>query len=141
MKNIAIINGPNLNLLGKRETDIYGLTPFDSFFETLVKKYEGRVSLQQFQSNIEGALIDKLQMWGNKEMDGIILNAGAYSHTSIAIADAVKAINTPVINVHLSNIYQREAERHTDLIRGACLGNISGFGLDSYELALLFFLK
>ena len=141
MKKIGILNGPNLNLLGKREVEIYGEKSFENYFTELKNRYHNLAELNYNQSNIEGELIDKIQAWGFGEMDGIILNAGAYSHTSIALADAVKSIKTPVIGVHLSNIYNREIERHTDLLLGACLGNISGFGLESYDLALKFLLK
>lgn len=138
MKKIGIINGPNLNLLGKREPDIYGDKSFEDFFSELKTQFEGKVELYYFQSNIEGELINKIQEWGF-DLDGIILNAGGYSHTSIAIADAVKAIKTPVIGVHISNIYNREIARHNDLLLGACLGNISGLGLEGYKLALGYF--
>jgi 3-dehydroquinate dehydratase-2 len=139
MKKIAIINGPNLNLLGKRETDIYGDMSFEEFFEELKELYSGDVALQYFQSNIEGELIDKIQEIGFK-YDGIILNAGGYTHTSVALRDAIAAIKTPVIEVHISNIYSREEFRHQSLISGVCKGIIAGFGLESYVLALDSFL-
>lgn len=134
MKKFGIINGPNLNLTGKREPEIYGNTTFDEYIEELKIKFN-QTELYYFQSNIEGEIINKIHEWGNT-LDGIVLNAGAYSHTSIAIADSVKAVKSKVIGVHISNIYQRETERHTDLLLGACIGNISGLGLDGYKLAL-----
>ncbi len=140
LKKIAIINGPNLNLLGKREPEIYGHTSFETYFKTLKNQFSGKAELVYFQSNIEGQLIDKIHEIGF-EYDGIVLNAGAYSHTSIALADAVKSVKTPIIGVHISNIYQRESERHTDLLQGACIGNISGLGLEGYRLAIEFFLE
>ena len=136
---IIIINGPNLNLLGKRENDIYGNETFNDFFEKLQEKYV-EVELSHFQSNIEGELIDKIQDVGYK-YDGIILNAAAYTHTSIGIADAVKAITTPVIEVHISNTFSREDFRHKSYISPNAKGIIIGFGLQSYELALQSFLK
>jgi len=136
---IAIINGPNLNLLGKRETDVYGDIGFESYFESLKKKYPG-TELHYFQSNVEGELIDKLHKTGFS-FNGIILNAGAYTHTSIAIADAIAAIKTPVIEVHISNIFSREDYRHVSYLGAKCKGSISGFGLKGYELALLSFLN
>ncbi|MDF2448062.1 MAG: 3-dehydroquinate dehydratase, type [Bacteroidota bacterium] len=136
---IAIINGPNLNLLGKREKEIYGDTSFDDYFQGLKKKYP-RISFDYFQSNVEGELIDKLHEFGF-DADGIILNGGAYTHTSVAIADAVAAIKTPVIEVHISNIFSREDFRHVSYLGKYCLGSISGFGLKSYELALESFVK
>ncbi len=131
---VVIINGPNLNLLGKREPGIYGETSFDSFFENLQKNYSN-IRLSYFQSNVEGEIINKLHEVGFSA-DCIILNAGGYTHTSVAIADAVAAIKTPVIEVHISNILAREEVRHTSLIGGKSKGSISGFGLDSYRLAL-----
>ncbi len=135
---IIIINGPNLNLLGKRETDVYGDQSFQDFFTELQFKYK-KVELEQFQSNIEGELIDKLQEVGY-EYDGIILNAAAYTHTSVGIGDAVKAIETPVIEVHISNTFSREDFRHKSYISPNAQGIILGFGLQSYELALQSFL-
>ncbi len=131
---IAIINGPNLNLLGKREPGIYGNTSFENYYETLVKDYPD-VSLSYFQSNHEGTLIDKLQEWGF-DYDGIILNAGGYTHTSIALADCIRAIKTPVIEVHISDIYKREAFRHVSMIQPACARSFIGFGLESYRKGL-----
>lgn len=136
---IIIINGPNLNLLGKRENDIYGDETFNDFFERLQKKFPN-VTLSQFQSNVEGELIDKLQEVGYG-YDGIILNAAAYTHTSIGIADAVRAIKTPVVEVHISNTFSREEFRHKSFISPNAKGVIVGFGLQSYELALQSFLS
>jgi len=135
---LIIINGPNLNLLGKRENDIYGDKSFNEFFESLESKYS-TISLEQFQSNIEGEIIDKLQEVGYA-YDGIILNAAAYTHTSIGIADTVKAISTPVVEVHISNTFSRETFRHKSYISPIAKGVIVGFGLQSYELALQSFL-
>lgn len=136
---IAIVNGPNLNLLGTREPNIYGNTTFTSYFETLQQTFK-EVELMYFQSNHEGALIDKLHEIGFS-FDGIVLNAGAYTHTSIALADAVRAITTPVIEVHISNVYQRETFRHHSYLATAAIGVISGFGLNSYHLAIEAFIK
>ncbi|MCF6167998.1 type II 3-dehydroquinate dehydratase [Lutibacter sp.] len=135
---ILILNGPNLNLLGKRERSIYGSLTFDEFFSSLKKKYAD-VELYYFQSNIEGEIIDKLHEVGFT-FEGIILNAGAYTHTSIAIGDAIKGIETPVIEVHISNVYAREEFRHISYIAPNAKGIIAGFGLNSYELALESFL-
>jgi 3-dehydroquinate dehydratase-2 len=134
MKKIIIINGPNLNLLGQRETDIYGNKSFENYLSDLKSKYTD-VEIEYFQSNIEGEIIDKLQEVGFS-FDGIILNAAAYTHTSVGIADSIAAINTPVIEVHISNIYAREKFRHNSLISRNAKGVICGFGLQSYELAL-----
>jgi len=134
---IIIINGPNINLLGKRETDIYGDQSFEDFFKILQSKYSA-IELFNYQSNIEGELIDKLQEVGY-DYDGIILNAAAYTHTSVGIGDAVKAITTPVIEVHISNTFSREEFRHQSFISPNAKGIILGFGLQSYELALLSF--
>jgi 3-dehydroquinate dehydratase II len=131
---IIIINGPNLNLLGTREKKVYGETPFDEYFQKL-KNIFPSISLEYFQSNVEGEIINKLHETGFS-YDGIILNAGGYTHTSVSIADAVAAIKTPVIEVHISNIFAREDYRHISLIAPKCLGSISGFGLDSYRLAI-----
>ena len=139
MKRIIIINGPNLNLLGKREPDIYGDVSFEEFFDDIKDVYSSDIQLSYYQSNIEGELIDKLQEVGFK-YDGIILNAGGYTHTSVAIRDAIAAIKTPVIEVHISNPHAREEFRHTSLITGVCKGIIAGFGLESYVLALDSFL-
>jgi len=133
-----IINGPNLNLLGKRETNIYGNLSFTEFFETIEKKHPA-VKLSHFQSNIEGELIDKIQEAGFG-YHGIILNAAAYTHTSVGIGDAVKAIEAPVIEVHISNTFNREKFRHKSYISPNARGVIIGFGLQSYELALQSFL-
>ena len=135
---IIIINGPNLNLLGKREPEIYGSTTFEDYFESLKSKFP-QIELHYFQSNIEGELITKMQDVGFS-YDGIILNAGAYTHTSIGIGDAVKAITTPVVEVHISNTFSRESFRHQSYISGNAKGVVLGFGLKSYELALLSFL-
>jgi 3-dehydroquinate dehydratase-2 len=131
---IIIINGPNLNLLGKREPEVYGNETFESYFEKLKTKFN-RFDFTYFQSNIEGELIDKIQEVGFS-YDGIILNAGAYTHTSIGIGDAVKAITTPVVEVHISNTFSRESFRHQSYISPAAKGVIIGFGLQSYDLAL-----
>lgn len=131
---IIIINGPNLNLLGKRELTIYGTTSFGEYFEELKKRYPD-IHLEYFQSNVEGELINKIQEVGFS-FDGIILNAGGYTHTSVAIADAIAAIKTPVIEVHISNLFAREDFRHVSLVGAKCRGTISGFGLDSYRLAI-----
>ena len=135
---VIIINGPNLNLLGKRERDIYGDLTFEAFFEKLQENYP-QVTLSYYQSNVEGELIDKLQEVGFS-CDGIILNAAAYTHTSVGIGDAVKAIETPVVEVHISNTFAREEFRHYSHISAGAKGVILGFGLQSYELALQSFL-
>jgi len=135
---VIIINGPNLNLLGKRETNIYGNLSFSEFFQQLKEKFP-QVSLAHFQSNIEGELIDKIQEVGFT-YDGIILNAAAYTHTSVGIGDAVKAIETPVVEVHISNTFAREEFRHQSYISPVAKGVVLGFGLQSYELALQSFL-
>ena len=131
---IIIINGPNLNLLGKRENEIYGNESFYDFFNRIKKKYTS-IDLIYFQSNIEGELIDKIQEVGYS-YDGIVLNAAAYTHTSVGIGDAVKAIETPVVEVHISNTFSREEFRHNSFISPNAYGVILGFGLQSYELAL-----
>lgn len=136
---IIIVNGPNLNLLGKREPDVYGNETFESYFYQLVNKFP-QLELSYFQSNIEGELIDKLQEVGFL-YDGIILNAAAYTHTSVGIGDTVKAIQTPVIEVHISNTFARETFRHQSFISANAKGIIIGFGLESYNLALQSFLK
>jgi 3-dehydroquinate dehydratase-2 len=135
---ISIINGPNLNLIGTRETDIYGTETFGHYFNKLRKKYE-TIDFDYFQSNVEGELIDELQSAGQK-MDGIILNAGAYTHTSLAIGDAIAAIKVPVVEVHISNIEAREEFRKYSHISSKCAGTISGFGLKGYMLAVESFL-
>jgi 3-dehydroquinate dehydratase-2 len=135
---ISIINGPNLNLIGTRETDIYGTETFEHYFNKLRKKYE-TIDFDYFQSNVEGELIDELQSAGQK-MDGIILNAGAYTHTSLAIGDAIAAIKVPVVEVHISNVDAREEFRKYSHISSKCAGTISGFGLKGYMLAVESFL-
>lgn len=139
MKKIAIINGPNLNLLGKRETNIYGTASFKDFYEDLKQIYSADFSLSYFQSNVEGDLINEIQEKGF-DFDGIILNAGGYTHTSVSIRDAIAAIDAPVIEVHITNIYAREEFRQTSLLSPVCKGMIAGFGLESYVLALDSFL-
>jgi len=134
--NILIINGPNLNLLGVREKSIYGETSFEEYFNTLKKEFSND-NLFYFQSNIEGEIVTEIQKNGFGEVDGIILNAGAYTHTSLAIADAISAVQVPVIEVHISNIFRREKVRHHSFIAPVCAGSISGFGLNSYKLAIL----
>lgn len=136
---ILIINGPNLNLLGKRETSIYGTLSFEDFFENLKKNYPN-ISLSYFQSNIEGEIISKLHDVGF-DYDGIVLNAGAYTHTSIGIGDAIKAIETPVVEVHISNTFSRETFRHQSYLSPNAKGIIIGFGLQSYKLAIESFLQ
>jgi 3-dehydroquinate dehydratase II len=131
---IQIINGPNLNLLGKRETSIYGNSSFEDFFSTLKTKYPD-IELHYYQSNVEGEIINKLHETGFN-FDGIIINAGAYTHTSVAIHDAIGGIKTPVVEVHISNVYAREEFRHKSLITSKCIGMLTGFGLDSYVLAI-----
>jgi 3-dehydroquinate dehydratase-2 len=133
-KQILVLNGPNLNLLGKREPGIYGNDTMGASFAALQARFPD-VVLSYYQSNVEGELINKLHEVGFS-YDGIVLNAGAYTHTSVALHDAIKAIATPVVEVHISNVYQRETYRHTSLITGACLGVIGGFGMDSYRLAI-----
>ncbi|MBQ8225385.1 MAG: type II 3-dehydroquinate dehydratase [Bacteroides sp.] len=132
---IQIINGPNINLLGKREPSIYGSVTFEDYLADLCKRYADVAEIDYFQSNIEGELIDKIQQVGF-EVDGIILNAGAYTHTSIALQDAIRAVKAPVVEVHISNVHAREEFRHKSMISCACKGVILGFGLDSYRLAL-----
>ena len=136
---IQIINGPNLNLLGKREPEVYGTQSFEKFFQTLMQSFP-QVELYYFQSNIEGEIINQLQEAGST-FDGIILNAGAYTHTSVAIHDAIGAIAIPVVEVHISNIYAREEFRHRSLITANCAGLISGFGLQGYVLALIYLMN
>jgi len=138
-KKIQIINGPNLNLLGRREPDVYGSQTFDSFFEELKKRFT-HVELFYYQSNVEGELINKLHEIGFS-FDGVILNAGAYTHTSVAIHDAIGAIKTPVVEVHISNVYAREEFRHKSLITSKCAGMMTGFGMEGYALALNYFLS
>lgn len=131
---IQIINGPNLNLLGKRETSIYGDQSFDEFFESLKKRFP-QTELHYYQSNVEGELVNKLHEVGFS-FDGIVINAGAYTHTSIAIHDAIGAIKTPVVEVHISNIHARETFRHTSLITSKCAGMLTGFGMEGYAMAV-----
>jgi 3-dehydroquinate dehydratase II len=136
---IQIINGPNLNLLGKREPSVYGTKTFDELFSEL-KQQNPNVSLDYYQSNVEGEIINKLHEVGFS-YEGIILNAGAYTHTSIAIHDAIAAIKTPVVEVHISNVYAREEFRHKSLITSKCIGLITGFGVEGYSMALEFLKK
>lgn len=138
-KKIIIINGPNINLVGKREPEVYGNMSFDEFFNDVKDVYSDEIQLSSFQSNVEGELINKIQEVGFT-YHGIILNAGGYTHTSVALRDAVAAVKTPVIEVHISNPHSREEFRHTSLISGVCKGIIAGFGLESYVLALDSFL-
>jgi len=132
--NIQIINGPNLNLLGVREKSVYGDTSFEAYLEDLRKRY-ANIIINYYQSNVEGEIINKLHEVGFNS-DGIVMNAGAYTHTSVAIADAIAGIKTPVIEVHISNVYKREEFRHKSLLAANCKGVIAGFGLDSYRLAI-----
>lgn len=132
---LLIVNGPNLNLTGRREPEVYGTRTMDEIIAATRAAMDGRAAVEHFQSNHEGDIIDCLHTHGFGAVDGIILNAGAYTHTSLAIADAIKAISIPVIEVHISNIASREAIRHTSLIAPVCRGSIAGFGLNSYFLA------
>jgi 3-dehydroquinate dehydratase-2 len=136
---LLILNGPNLNLLGKREPGIYGADSFDTIFLNLKSKYPA-LELHYYQSNVEGELVNKLHEVGFL-FDGVIMNAGAYTHTSVAIADAIAGIQTPVIEVHISNVYAREEFRHKSIMAKNCKGVITGFGILSYELALMAFLQ
>ena len=136
---IAIINGPNLNLLGTRETDIYGNMPFESFLDQLTQKYPS-VEFSYYQSNIEGEIVSEIQKAG-QNMDGIILNAGGYTHTSVAIGDAVAAVKVPVVEVHISNLNAREEFRMINHISAKCKGTIAGLGLKGYALAVEYFIK
>ncbi|MBQ8243238.1 MAG: type II 3-dehydroquinate dehydratase [Bacteroidaceae bacterium] len=131
---IQIINGPNINLLGKREPSIYGSRSFEDYLAELKERYQ-EVSFEYYQSNVEGELIDKIHEVGF-DFDGIVLNAGAYTHTSIALQDAIRAVKSPCIEVHISNVHQREEFRHKSMISCACVGVICGFGLNSYRLAV-----
>ncbi|WP_035806763.1 type II 3-dehydroquinate dehydratase [Lunatimonas lonarensis] len=135
---LIIINGPNLNLLGKREPEIYGNQTFEGFFDTLVKKYP-HLELAYFQHNVEGEIVSKIHEVGFT-YDGILLNAGAYTHTSVAISDAIAGVTTPVLEVHISNIYKREEFRHKSIISKECVGMIAGLGLDGYDLGIQYFL-
>ena len=138
---IAIINGPNLNLLGTREPEVYGKQTFDDFYKTLVKKFP-QAEFSYFQSNVEGELINELQRAGrNFTSNGIILNPGGYTHTSVAIGDAIASIDTPVIEVHISNVHAREDFRKISHVSAKCKGSIIGLGLKGYELAVEFFLR
>ena len=139
MTRIAIINGPNLNLLGKRETDIYGNQPFEQYLEELKKKYP-QVSFTYYQSNVEGELINEIQRAGF-DYDGIIINPGGYTHTSVALGDAIAAIKAPVIEVHISNVHAREDFRKLSHVSGKSVGSIFGLGLKGYELAVIWLLK
>ncbi len=136
---VLILNGPNLNLTGERETKLYGSLSFEDYMEELKKRFPG-IDIGYDQTNIEGEIIDKLQE-ANFEYDAIVLNAGAYTHTSVAIGDAIRSIEIPVVEVHISNIYSRESFRHTSYIAPYCIGSVTGFGLDSYRLALAYFRK
>lgn len=138
-KQIIIINGPNLNLLGKREPEIYGHQTFEQYFEVLKDKYDASVELHYFQSNHEGALIDKIHEIGFS-FDGIVLNAGGYTHTSIALADAISAVKSPTVEVHISNVHAREAFRHHSYLSNRCVGIMVGFGLRGYDFAIQSFL-
>lgn len=142
MNNINIINGVNLNLLGKREPAIYGSQTFEDYLATLQEKYASVANISYFQSNIEGEIVNQIQAigFGKQPYLGIILNAGAYTHTSIAIADAIKAISTPVVEVHISNVFAREAFRHHSFLSPVCKGMITGLGLLGYDLALQYLL-
>lgn len=131
---IQIINGPNLNLLGKREKEIYGYADFERFLKLLKEHFED-LEIDYYQSNVEGEIINKIHEVGF-EYDGIVLNAGGYTHTSVAIADAIAGVKTPTVEVHISNVFAREDYRHVSMIGPKCMGSISGFGLDSYRLAI-----
>ncbi len=137
---ILILNGPNLNFLGKREPEIYGNQNFESYFKQLSMEFS-HVKLDYFQSNHEGELIDCLQKYSDLGFDGVVFNAGAYTHTSIALADAIKSISIPVVEIHISNVHAREAFRRESFLSPVCSGTISGFGLKGYELALSSLLK
>lgn len=136
---IQIINGPNLNLLGKREPDVYGKETFENFYEKLKQRFPS-IELHYYQSNVEGEIINKLHEIGFG-FDGIILNAGAYTHTSVAIHDAISGIKTPVVEVHISNVYAREEFRHKSLITSKCIGLITGFGMEGYAMAIGYLLN
>ena len=138
--HIVIINGPNLNLIGKRETTIYGDESFENYLVTLKKQFP-KITFTYFQSNVEGELINAIQQYGFEKTDGMILNAGGYTHTSVAIGDAVKAITTPVVEVHISNIYNRENFRHHSYLSAVCKGSIIGLGLKGYALAAQYILS
>lgn len=135
MKKILILNGPNLNLQGKRDVNIYGSTTFEEYIATLSARYAGRVEFDYFQSNIEGELINSIHESVGR-YDGVVLNAGGYTHTSVALRDAISAVTTPVVEVHISSILAREEFRHTSMIAPVAKGSIMGFGLDSYRLGV-----
>jgi 3-dehydroquinate dehydratase-2 len=135
-KRILILNGPNLNLLGKREPNVYGSKSFEDYFVELKERFD-TLELEYFQSNVEGDLINSIQ---NEKWDGIILNAGGYTHTSIALRDAISSVKTPVVEVHISNVTARESFRHESFLSPVCVGVIFGFGLTSYSLALNYFI-
>lgn len=135
MKKILILNGPNLNLQGKRDTDIYGTTTFEKYIELLSKRYAERVELNYLQSNIEGELINAIHESVGR-YDGIVFNAGGYTHTSVALRDAISAVTTPVVEVHISSILAREEFRHISMLAPVAKGSIMGFGLDSYRLGI-----
>ncbi len=135
MKKILILNGPNLNLQGKRNVEIYGTTTFEEYTATLAERYKGRAEFDYFQSNIEGELINAIHSSVGR-YDGIVLNAGGYTHTSVALRDAISAVATPVVEVHISSILAREEFRHTSMIAPVAKGSIMGFGLDSYRLGV-----
>jgi len=137
--NILILNGPNLNLLGQREPDVYGNMDFETFMGAISEEYAD-IELGYFQSNVEGDLIDMLHQ-SQQDFDAVVFNGGGYTHTSVAIADAIAAITTPVIEVHISNIYAREEYRHVSLSGKNCIGVITGFGLDGYKMAIEFILR
>lgn len=134
---LLIINGPNLNLLGRREVNVYGTISFEDYFTKLRAQFPA-VELQYFQSNIEGEIIDRIQQADN-EFDGVVINAGGYTHTSVAIADAIAAITTPCVEVHISSLAKREPFRHTSMLASVCVGSIMGFGMESYRLAVEYF--
>ena len=137
--NLLILNGPNLNLLGKREKDIYGNQSFESYFTELQARFP-EINLHYFQSNSEGGIIDKIHEVGFS-FDGVVLNGGAYTHTSLAIADAIAGVTTPFVEVHISNIHAREAYRHHSYSASRCIGVIAGLGLEGYALAIQYFLR
>ena len=135
MKKILILNGPNLNLQGKRDPHIYGTTTFEEYTASLAERFAGKATFDYFQSNIEGELINAIHS-SVGIYDGIVLNAGGYTHTSVALRDAIDAVSVPVIEIHISNVAAREEFRHTSLIGATCVGTIAGFGLDSYRLGI-----
>ena len=140
MREILILNGPNLNLTGTRQPDIYGSATMGQCVEELQKSFDGRLTIEERQSNHEGDIIDALQNAKSDGFDGVVLNAGGYSHTSVAIRDAITAAGVPVVEVHISNIYAREEFRRHSVISPVCMGVVAGFGLKSYELALMSFI-